>query len=151
MTWTYGAKIEPDETGDFVVTVRDLPEVQTSGETRDGAILLAADAIKVAVSARIDHEEELRAPSAVASEEAPILLGLRLAAKATVYRLWRKARLSKLELARRMARSDHDVRRILDPYHDTNLDRIEEAARALGARLEIDVASATPEFNAAAE
>ena len=41
-----------DKAGD-VVTVGDLPEVQTSRGTRDEAVTLPADAIKVAVSARI--------------------------------------------------------------------------------------------------
>jgi hypothetical protein len=72
---------------------------------------------------------------------AVILLNLRLAAKATVYRLWREAEISKREFGRRMGRSERDVCRILDPCHDTNLHQIEEAARALGAQLAIDVAS----------
>jgi predicted RNase H-like HicB family nuclease len=77
-------KIETGAFGDFVVTVRDPPEGQTSGVALDEALALAADAIKVAVSARIDHDEGLAVPSAVAPDESAIPL----AAKADVYRLW---------------------------------------------------------------
>jgi len=142
MSWTYGAKIETDRSGDHFVQVRDLPEAQTSGDTVDEAITLAADAIKVAVSARIDHEESLGPPSAIAPGEVAITLPLRLAAKATVYVLWRGAKISKSELARRMGRSETEVRRILDPYHGTKLDQIEAAAAALGAKLAIEVVAA---------
>ena len=47
-TWTYGASITR-ERGDFVVSVRDLPEVVTSGSTQEEALELAADAIEVIV------------------------------------------------------------------------------------------------------
>jgi antitoxin HicB len=150
MPWTYGARIETDESGDHFVVVRDLPEVQTSGDTVDEAFALAAEAIKVAVSARIDHEESLGPPSAVAPGEIAITLPLRLAAKATVYVLWRDAKISKSELARRMGRSETEARRILDPYHGTKLDQIEAAAAALGAELAIDVVLTQPHERIAA-
>ena len=152
MSWTYGVKIEVDDAGDFVVSVRDLPEAQTSGDTGEEAIALAADAIGVAVGARIDHEEDLADPSPVAPGEIAISLSLRLSAKATLYRLWRNSGVTRLELARRMGRTENEARRILDPYHAAKLDDIEAVARALGARLAIEVAPApTREFTAAAE
>jgi antitoxin HicB len=150
MSWTYGARIETDETGDHFVLVRDLPEVQTSGDTVDEAIALAADAIKVAVSVRIDHEESLGPPSAVAPGEVAVTLPLRLAAKATVYVLWRDAKISKSELGRRMGRTETEARRILDPYHGTKFDQIEAAAEALGAKLAIDVVAAPSREQSAA-
>ena len=47
MPWIYGVKIDEDEAGDQVVAVRDLPEVQTSGDTRGEALALAADAMRI--------------------------------------------------------------------------------------------------------
>jgi antitoxin HicB len=104
----------------------------------------------VAVGARIGHEDSLRPPSAVAPGEVAITLPLRLAAKATVYVLWRDAKISKSELARRMGRSETEVRRILDPDNGTKLDQIEAAAAALGATLAIDVVPAQPRERIAA-
>jgi antitoxin HicB len=150
MSWTYGARFETDESGDHFATVRDLPEVQTSADTLDEALAAAADAIKVSVSARIDHEEELAPPTAIATAEIAIALPLRLAAKATVYLLWRKAKISKSELGRRMGRTETEARRVLDPYHDTDLDRIEAAAEALGAKLTIDIEPKSPRERIAA-
>ena len=152
MSWTYGVKIGVDEAGDFVVSVRDLPEAQTSGDTNAEAVAPAADAIGVAVSARIGHEEDLARPSPVAPGEIAIPLSLRLSAKATLYRLWRDAGITRSELARRMGRTENEARRVLDPYHAAKLDDIEAAARALGASLAIEVAPApTRELTAVAE
>jgi antitoxin HicB len=137
--WIYGVKIDQDEAGDHVVVVRDLPEVQTSGDTRGEALALAADAIKVAVASRMRHGEELDAPGRVAPGEVAIALELRLAAKATVYELWRRKGISKSELGRLMGRSETEARRVLDPDHGTKFDQIAEAARALGATRTIAV------------
>ncbi len=34
MPWIYGVQIDEDEAGDHVVALRDLPVVQTPGDTR---------------------------------------------------------------------------------------------------------------------
>jgi antitoxin HicB len=85
------------------------------------------------------HGEDLDAPGRVAPGEIAIALDLRLAAKATVYVLWRRAGISKSELGRLMGRSETEARRVLDPDHGTKFDQIAEAARALGATLTIAV------------
>lgn len=133
-TWVYGVSIER-ERDDFVVTVRDLPEVVTSGANLDEALTLAADAIQAIVEGRMDDNEGLAPPSAVQPGEHALALPAHLAAKASVYSAWKAARLSKTELARRIGRNETEVRRILDPHHGTKLDQLEEAARALGGRL----------------
>ena len=96
---------------------------------------LAADAIGVIVAGRISDGQDLPLPTAKRAGEVAIPLEPGLAAKASVYRLWRQAKLSKTELARRMDKTETEVRRILDPGHGTKLDQMQAAARALGARL----------------
>jgi len=101
MQWNYGAIIQ-QEGGDFVVSVRDLPEVVTSGDTLAQAIELAEDAINVIVAGRIEDGLDLPLPSAIAEGEKSFPLDANLAAKASIYYLWRKASMSKSELGRRM-------------------------------------------------
>jgi len=52
-----------EKNGDFVVEVRDLPEVVTSGENRDEALVLAADAMAVSLAGRIKDGEPVPVPS----------------------------------------------------------------------------------------
>jgi antitoxin HicB len=140
MTWTYGARIVEDE-GDFVVSVRDLPEVVTSGSTFAEALELAADAIEVAVMGRMEDELQLPEPNKINRNEIPIPLRATIAAKAAVYTAWRASGLKKTELARRLHRHETEVRRILDPRHGTKLDLLEDTARALGGRLVVSFES----------
>ena len=132
--WIYGAAIHKHD-GDFVVSVRDLPEVVTSGESLDEALELATDAIEVVVAARMERDLPISTPSEVVPGEHAIALPARLAAKASIYRAWKEARISKVELARRLGRNEVEVRRILNPRHGTKLDQLEEAASALGGNL----------------
>ncbi|MFT4098341.1 MAG: type II toxin-antitoxin system HicB family antitoxin [Rhodoblastus sp.] len=84
MQWEYATRIVEDD-GDFVVTVRDLPEVQTSGDTREQAIELAADAIDVVLAHRIEEGLDLPAPSKAQRGEILIAPPLQTQAKAAVY------------------------------------------------------------------
>lgn len=120
---------------DFVVSVRDLPEVVTSGDSLEHALDLASDAIEVAVAGRIEDGMDLPEPSPVQEGEHAIALPAPLAAKVAVYAAWKQSGLKKVELAKAMNRNEAEVRRILDPRHGTKLDQLDEAARALGGRL----------------
>lgn len=141
MSETYCVAIAVDGP-DFVVTCRDLPEVVTSGASLEDSLRLAADAVEVAVTGRIDDDMDLPSPTRPAAGDHPISLPARLAAKAAVYRAYKRSGLRKTELARRMDRNEAEIRRILDPRHGTKLDQLEEAARALGGRLDVSFEAA---------
>lgn len=132
--WTYGVAIAKED-GDFVVSVRDLPEVVTSGSTLDEALRLAGDAVEVAVAGRMDDDMDLPPPSGVRNGEHAVSLPAQLSAKAAVYSAWKAAHLTKVEFARLLDRNEAEVRRILNPRHGTKLDQLEQAANALGGRL----------------
>lgn len=138
MQWLFGTRIRKVD-GDFVVTVRDLAEVATSGSTREEALELAADAINVAVAGRIEDEMDLSPPSPLKRGEVGILVDAHLAAKASVYLLWKRAGISKVELARRLGRRETEARRILDPRFGTRLDQLQRAADTLGGQLVVSV------------
>lgn len=132
--WIFGVLVTP-EADDWVVSVRDLPEVVTSGSSLEEALALAADAISVVVAGRMDDDEELIAPREVLPGEHPVPLPAGLAAKAAVYAAWKESGLRKIELAQRLDRDESVVRRILDPRHGTKIEHLDDAARALGGRL----------------
>ena len=51
--------LEPLEEGGFNVLVPGLPEVATFGETEAEALAMAEDAIRLAISYRLEHGEAL--------------------------------------------------------------------------------------------
>jgi antitoxin HicB len=122
---------------DYVASVRDLPQVVTAGDTEAEAWEIAADAIEVVVATLLEREMDIPTPSPVRDGERLIALPSHLAAKVAVYQAWRHSGIRKTELARRMGRSETEVRRILDPHHGTKIDQLDEAARALGGRVVI--------------
>lgn len=130
------------EGDDIVVSVRDLPEVCTSGDDEAEALSLAADAIAAIVEHRMAKDQPLPAPSPAQPGEHLVALPAPLAAKAAVYGAWRASGMKKTELARLLGRSETEVRRILDPRYGTKLDQLDEAARALGGRLAVGFVSA---------
>ncbi|WP_349368169.1 type II toxin-antitoxin system HicB family antitoxin [Salinarimonas sp.] len=133
MLFRYPVRIIQED-GEFAVHIRDLPEVVTAGYTHAEALEMAADAIEVAVAGRIEDEMDLPAPSAPEPGEVQVAVPPQIAAKAVVYLAWRRAGISKSELAR-LGRSETEARRILEPRHATRLDHLDEAARALGTQL----------------
>lgn len=137
----YAASISQDG-DDYVVSVRDLPQVVTSGYDEAEAWELAADAIEVVVATLLERDLDIPTPSAPEPGERLVPVPSHLAAKVAVYQAWRRSGLRKVELARRMGRSETEVRRILDPRHGTKLDQLDEAARALGGRLAIQFEAA---------
>lgn len=137
--WIFGVSM-PFEEGRHRVSVRDIPQVVTSGKTEDEAVLAAVDAIETALAFYMKKGDPLPTPSPAAEGERRISISARMAAKAAVYEAWRESGLSKSELARRMGRDVVEVRRILEPNHGTKLDQLDEAARALGLRFTIGLA-----------
>ncbi len=139
-TWVFGVSM-PFENGRYRVSVRDLPEVVTSGRTETEALGQAVDAIEISIGLRIRKGEALPVCSPVQAGEHAVSMSARATVKAAVYETWREAGITKSELARRMGRDIVEVRRILEPGHGTKIDQLEEAVKALGKRLTIGVAA----------
>lgn len=124
---------------EVIVSCRDLPEVVTSGRTEAEAMEMAEDAIDVVVSAAMDDGRDVTEPSEPEPGEVLVNLPAQTAAKLAVWRAFLAAGISKSELARRLGVGENEARRILSPRYRTKLDRLEDAARALGARIVIDL------------
>ena len=63
-----------------------------------------------------------------------------MAAKAAFYDAVREAKLTTTSaMARRLHVAETEVRRLLDPHHQTRLSRLDAAMRKLGKRLRIEV------------
>ncbi|HEX5431260.1 MAG TPA: hypothetical protein VFW83_04795 [Bryobacteraceae bacterium] len=72
----------------------------------------------------------------------PISLAALPSAKVELYTAFRRSRMTKSELARRIGLAKPNVDRLFDLDRATRLDQIEAALNAIGKRLEIRVADA---------
>ncbi len=137
----YPVLLMPAEEGGFVVSCRDLPEVITQGDDRHDALAQAADAMGEAFAARIDDGLDFPSPSGVQEGEYLVAPATEMVAKAALYVAIREAKVSKVELARRLGVDEKVVRRLLDPHYHSKLPRLAEAVQALGRRLRIELAA----------
>ncbi len=131
-TLAYPVLIEEAAPADFVATFPDIPEAITGGESREQALLLAEDALAVAIERYLN----LGRPVPTVGEHPGLQLvplDPRLGARVLLTRAMAEQGLTKVALATRMRVDEKAVRLILSG-RKVSLDRTLDALRALGVR-----------------
>lgn len=137
----YRVTLAPDDNGTVLVTCPALPMVATYGATAEEARAHARDAIAVALASMIADGEEV--PPFVEAPDADVIaLPLLGALKVQLYRVQRRAGVTRAELARRLGWHREQVDRLFRLDHASRLDQVEAAFRALGHRVEVAVKAA---------
>lgn len=117
--------------------VPDLPEAITFGEDRDNALARAIDAIETALIGRMAAREDI--PTSRAASDDFVTLPTLSSAKVELYRLMRRERIGKAELSRRLGLALPQIDRLLDLKHNSRLDALERAFRALGHSMDLRI------------
>lgn len=138
MQFRYPARLQPDRSGEIIVSFRDFPECLTSGAAAADALMEARDALAEAIAGRIDDGEPIPVPSRPRTGEQLIAVPPDMAAKAAFALAFRASELSRLALARRLGVDEKVVRRMLDPRRHTAANRIHKALRVLGRELIVE-------------
>jgi antitoxin HicB len=140
-TFVFAARFKADrENGGFVVTFRDVPEAITQGDSLEECKEDAAGALQAAIEGRIMDDLEIPTPSSAKRGEHLVAVPIHTAMKAALYEKIREAGITRVELARRLGIDEKEARRILDPYHSTKVERLEQALATLGCHAELRVA-----------
>lgn len=140
-TYAFPATIVREADGVFMARFPDLPEAITFGATEDEAAAEAVDCLREALRARMRDGEDIPPPSEAPGGARTVWAPAETAAKAAVYEAFRERGITRVALADRLGIDESEVRRILDPAHRTKLERLEQAAAALGGRLEVSFVS----------
>lgn len=126
MEFIYPATIKDDGDGNFLVTFMDIPFAATEGRTIDEALFEAQDCLEEAITSCMDDGEAIPKPSKKIKGEHFIRLPAQTAAKAALYIAVRQSGITnKSEIARRLGVNEKEIRRMLNPWHQTKLPRIE--------------------------
>jgi antitoxin HicB len=136
----YRVKLDMDSDDTFLVTVPHFPEVTTFGVSQEEALANARRAIEEAIAARIAAGEDVSHPLARTSGrgwfvEVPVLTYL----KAGLYMLSRQKGITRAEMARRVGVHREQVDRLFRLDHNSRMDQIEAAFKAIGVPLQIDL------------
>ena len=135
----YPVKLAKDSNGTLLVTAPDLPEVTTFGEDSADALARAADAIATALQGRIADRKAVPAPSLARRGHRMVALPAIVAAKLALYRAMIETNTRKSDLAGKLGVHGPQIDRLLNLDHHSRLDQIEDAARAIGREVHIEL------------
>lgn len=134
----YPATFTPED-GGFVVTVPDIPEAITEGDSESEALHMAEEALLLALDGYISQGLEIPRPSMLLVNQRLIVLPTMAGLKVELYRMMREQDVTKAELARRLDTLQATASRLLDVFHNSRLDMLDRAFEALGARMDISL------------
>jgi len=141
MRYAYPYELAPQPEGGFTVLFPDVPEAITQGDTEAEAAVMAEDALVTALSFYTDKAEPLPHPSPARGRSLAYVPPL-VAAKLALHDAMLAARVSNVTLARRLGTDEKTVRRLRDPLHQSRINHIDAALRALGKRMGIVIEAA---------
>lgn len=128
-------------TGDYVVSCRDLPAMNSVGATVDEALLEAVDGIV----ATIAMEMEDRRPVPMASErqegEHIVFLPILIAMKVALHNAMIETGTRKADLARKLGQKGPQIDRLLDVEHSSKIELVELALRQLDRNVDLRVSA----------
>ena len=108
--------------GGFTVTFRDLPEAITQGENIEDALNEAADCLEEAIANRVIRRLPIPIPSEANENEYMVTTPLQTSFKASIWLAMQEKNLNQTQLAQTLRVDEKEVRRILDPSHNTKLE-----------------------------
>ena len=142
MTQRYPVSFTRDANGTTIAEVVDVPGAVTVGKDRVQALERLQDALVAMLSGFVDQKMPIPGPSKPKRGDLTVALPPMVAAKLAIYQAMREGNITQLELAGRLDCDGRQVRRLLDLDHNSRLDQVEAALRALGKRLVVDVENA---------
>ena len=151
MQYTYPCDFTPDtaEGEGFVVTFPDLGRGATGAATFKESIILAEDALVVALGIYMHCDEDLPPPSPWVEGQELIGVQPLIAAQLDLYAAMRAQNLSRADLAKRLGLTQAAVKRLLTLNYRTPITQVRHALAALSQDTAADVAEPAAKERAA--
>lgn len=134
----YPVTVTKDTDGTVLVSFVDLP-AHSVGEDEEAALLNAVDAFETAVEGLIARRQAVPAPSVPKRRSRTVDVPAQTAVKIAIWNALQEAGLRKSDLARRLSWHLPQVDRVFDMRHSTRFEALEQAAKALGKRIEVSL------------
>lgn len=136
----YELSLTPDDNGTWLVTAPAFDEVVSFGETQEEACRHGRNAIEEAIAGRIADSEDIPFPLKETTGrghfvEVPALVFL----KSALYMILREQGKTRADLMRALNVKREHVDRLFRLDHNSRLDSLEDAFKALGQPLRFDM------------
>lgn len=139
---TYPVDLTKDDNGTILATVHDVPEIITFGLDEEEAVLRVTELLADCLGEYMSRRLPIPAPSRTKRGMRTVTVPPIVEAKVELYGAMQAEGMGKAELARRLNWHLPQVDRVLDLNHNSRLDQIEAALRAVGKKLVISVEDA---------
>ncbi|NHZ98060.1 type II toxin-antitoxin system HicB family antitoxin [Massilia sp. CCM 8734] len=136
----YPITLTRDTNGTLLVGFPDFPEAHSVGDDKEDALINAVEALEVALSIYFDERRPIPLPSAADAGDAVVSLPALETAKVLLWNEMYAQKLRKADLARLLNVHTPQVDRLFDLNHSSKIEFVEQAAKALGKKLEISFA-----------
>ncbi|MFJ5365706.1 hypothetical protein ACIPR9_11410 [Pectobacterium punjabense] len=140
--FNYPVKLELDEaTGQYVVSCRDLPLMNSVGDSVDSALLESVDGIVIAIAIEIEERRPVPYASAPIAGEHIVTIPVLVTMKAALHNAMIETGTRKAELARRLGQKGPQIDRLLDVEHSSKVETIELALRQLNRDVNVSIST----------
>lgn len=116
---------------------RDIPEAHSAGDTLAELLSNAVEGITLALSIYVDQGRDIPLASLPGEGQQPVYLPAQTVAKIVLWNGLRERGLRVADLARQLGVSHPVASRLVDFEHNSKIEQVESALRALGLRLVI--------------
>ncbi|WP_404405418.1 type II toxin-antitoxin system HicB family antitoxin [Pelagibacterium halotolerans] len=136
----YEVVLKPDDNGTWLVTAPAFPEVVSFGEAQEDAYRNARNAIEEAIARRIAHGEDIPAPLDETTGRGWFVeMSALVLLKSALYMIMREKGWTRADLMRALDCKREHVDRLFRLEHNSRLDSLEDAFKALGHPLRFDM------------
>lgn len=132
----YSARIKRED-GKYVVTFRDIDGAITEGDTVEEAVFNASEALDGVLAVMMDNGFDIPVPTTPRKGEYQIPVGLTVSAPLSLYMLRKRLNMTQAEVARRLKVTYQGYQQMERPGANITARRLQEAAAALGAVVEL--------------
>ena len=123
--------------GAYIASCRDLPALNSVGDTQAEALRESVDALALAIQGYIDDRRQIPQPSERKRGEYWVALPALDVAKIGLYEAMRAKGMRKSDLARLLHVHAPQVDRLLSLAHQSKLEQVEDALARLGYRMDV--------------
>ena len=123
----------------YTVTFPDVYGANSGAWSWEEALEMAQDCLGVALGMYVKAGEQIPAPGRLSEGQVLISVAPIIAAKLALYSAMREQGVTRIALAERLSLQENAVRRLLDPGHRSHITSVEDALRAVGRSLVLEV------------
>jgi antitoxin HicB len=135
----YPVTLSRDTNGEHLVDFIDLSFAHGAGDTEEEALQSAVDGLITAIEMLLDDRRIVPLPSAPAEGQRTVALPALETAKVLLWNELLGQDMRKADLVRKLGVHAPQVDRLFDLRHSSKLDQVEQAAKALGRSLSVEL------------